>query len=407
MPAARFLLFPLLPLLAACHGFSPSAARQNPRLVVSAGAFDREQSVVSFSAGPSLSKYRALRDEQNRLFALQIDETGEASFILDSLSAGGNRTFQFVRDAPPAPMLKTKRDGRRVTISGTAPIVSYQAEPGDLPRSSVRKIFQRGGYLHPVYTPAGKIITDDFATNHLHHHGIWMAWTKTEFQGRHPDFWNMGDGKGRVEFVGLDKNWSGAVHAGFSARHRFVDTTGSAPVAALNETWTVKAYQMSATNSSHRPRHVFDLISTQTCASSDPLRLPAYHYGGLGFRGHESWNGKEQTRFLTSEGISDRVQGNTTTGRWCHISGEVSGTTAGITIFNHTGNFRSPQPMRLHPTEPFFCYAPQQQGDMEIKPGTPYISRFRFVVQDGEPDSKELDRLWNDYAHPPLAKILP
>ncbi len=375
--------------------------------MVSAGAFDRERSIVTFFAGPGFAKYRGLRDEQNRLIALQIDENGDATFILNSLPASGTRTFQFVQDDPSAPVLQIKRDGSRLTISGNASIVSYQAEAGDLPRPSIPKIFQRGGYLHPVYTPGGKIITDDFATNHLHHHGIWMAWTKTEFQGRHPDFWNMGDGKGRVEFVALDKTWSGKVHGGFAARHRFVDSVGGVPVTALNETWKINVYQMAATRGSHRPRYVFDLISTQTCASPDPLHLPLYHYGGLGFRGHELWNGKEQTHFLTSEGISDRVQGNGTTGRWCHISGDIDGSRSGIALFNHPANYRSPQPMRLHPAEPFFCYAPQQQGDMEIKPGTPYISRFRFVVQDGEPDRKELDRLWNDYAHPPRVKIFP
>ena len=71
----------------------------------------------------------------------------------------------------------------------------------------------------------------------------------------------------------------------------------------------------------------------------------------------------------------------------------------------HPSNFRAPQPMRLHPTEPFFCYAPQQGGDMEIKPGDTYISRYRFVVHDGPPDRADLERLWNDYAHPPVVRV--
>jgi len=61
--------------------------------------------------------------------------------------------------------------------------------------------------------------------------------------------------------------------------------------------------------------------------------------------------------------------------------------------------------MRLHPTEPFFCFAPSQLGDWEIAPGKPYVSRFRFIVRDGPSDAAELDRLWNDFAHPPEVKI--
>ena len=61
--------------------------------------------------------------------------------------------------------------------------------------------------------------------------------------------------------------------------------------------------------------------------------------------------------------------------------------------------------MHLHPAEPFFCYAPSQLGDWEIAPGKPYVSRYRFIVSDGPPDKAELERLWNDYAQPPIVTL--
>ena len=79
---------------------------------------------------------------------------------------------------------------------------------------------------------------------------------------------------------------------------------------------------------------------------------------------------------------------------------------AGIAILDHPENFRSPQPMRVHPTEPFFCYAPSQLGDWEIGEESDYPSRYRFVTFEGEPDPGLLDRLWNDYAHPPEVEWL-
>jgi hypothetical protein len=87
------------------------------------------------------------------------------------------------------------------------------------------------------------------------------------------------------------------------------------------------------------------------------------------------------------------------------MSGQVNVAQAGLAILCHPDNVRAPQPMRVHPSEPFFCYAPQQAGDMEITPGKPYVSRYRFVVHDGPPDKEVLERLWNDYAHPPEVKI--
>ncbi len=108
-----------------------------------------------------------------------------------------------------------KRDKLAIDVAGRQGI-AYQAQPDELPASDIKEIFRRGGYIHPVYTPSGRTVTDDYPPDHYHHHGIWFAWTKTEFEGRHPDFWNMGDGTGKVEFVALDSTWNGTVHGGFT-----------------------------------------------------------------------------------------------------------------------------------------------------------------------------------------------
>ena len=388
-----------------CATSTDTAVSSHPRLVVSAGPYDRRESLVTFSVAPELSEFTGLVDDEGLVVALQVQD-GTAAFILPRLDAGRTRQYNFLwrEDAPP--LVHTEKSGSRLNFSVKgSPVVSYQAEPGAFPRPFVRNIFRRGGYLHPVYTPSGKIVTDDYATNHWHHHGIWMAWTKTEWQGRAPDFWNMGDAKGKVEFLALDRTWEGPVHGGLVARHRFVDTTTNASHTVLHETWQVTVYRTEPKGEFAR-YHIFDLVSTQTCAGDSWLRLPQYHYGGLGFRGHESWNGKDGTQFLTSEGVRDRIRGNMSTARWCDISGDVEGNRVGIAILDHPANFRAPQPVRLHPTEPFFCYAPQQAGDMEIIPGRPYISRYRFIVHDGAPDPGELERLWKDFAEPPTVAVV-
>ncbi len=83
----------------------------------------------------------------------------------------------------------------------------------------------------------------------------------------------------------------------------------------------------------------------------------------------------------------------------------MEGRPAGIAILCHPANFRAPQPMRIHPTEPFFCSVPSQMGRWEIVPGQVYLSRYRYIVADGLPDRAELDRLQNDYANPPQVTI--
>jgi hypothetical protein len=327
-----------------------------------------------------------------------LDVSGQASFVLPKLTKESAATFELIATERPAQeRVKLQREGSRLNATvGASRIFSYQAEP-EFPRANIRASFLRGGYIHPVFSPSGLLVTDDYPTNHLHHHGIWFPWTKTEFEGRTPDFWNMGTGSGRVEFVAIEKSWGGPVHGGFVARHKFVDLSANPPKVALDETWEVRLYAISNVA---RPCWVFDLVSTQECASSSVLKLPKYHYGGLGFRGSTEWNVRDAQPFLTSEGIADKLKGNETRGRWCYIGGPVNGKQTGVVILDHPQNFRAPQPMRLNPTEPFFCYAPSQLGDFAIEPGKPYVSRYRFVVFDGAPDASEIDRLWNDYARP-------
>lgn len=284
------------------------------------------------------------------------------------------------------------REGKQVVVrAGKKEILRYQAEPGDFPREDIKELFRRGGYIQSIHTPSGKLVTDDFPPNHVHHHGVWSPWTKTEFEGRQPDFWNMGDGKGRVEFVSMDESWAKDGRVGFKTSHRFVDMTAKPEKAALHETWNVGV----AAEETH---YVIDIDITQTCATDSPLKLPEYHYGGLGFRGNRSWDGAGNCKFLTASGLTDRNKVNTSKESWCWVGGKVDGELCGVTVLCHPSNFRAPQPVRVHPTEPFFCYAPQQGGAMEIVPGKPYHARYRIIVADGEPDAKEIKKWAEDYA---------
>jgi hypothetical protein len=344
-----------------------------------------------------------LSSQDGRPLPYQTTADGRVVFVVPSLGAQSVKRYNIsASNQGPFPDSAHAdfNDGQVTVSTGGKKMFVYQAEESPLPRPDIKSQFKRGGYIHPVFSPSGRQITDDYPPNHVHHHGIWFPWTKTSFEGRAPDFWNMGESKGKVEFVKLHERWSGPVHAGFIAEHRHLDLTSGEAKAALNETWTVTAYRLPGAD-----YFAFDLVSTQKCGSSSPLILPKYHYGGLGFRGNWAWNGETKCSFLTSEGETDRLKGNEKRGNWCHIGGEVDGKITGVAILSHPTNFRSPQPMRLHPKEPFFCFAPSQLGDWSIEPGKPYVSRYRFIVSDGKPDQKEIDQFWQAYAHPPKVVI--
>ncbi len=379
-----------------------------PTLTVDAGAFDRHGTVVSVTVpGVKETILLYLNDGKGPTIPTQVGTNGEVTFVLPDMKAGEKRTYTINMGkpglaVPPKPNVEARRDGAvvRVTASGR-PVLTYQAEPGEFPRPDIKPIFKRGGYLHPVFTPEGRAITDDYPVDHPHHHGIWWAWTKTEYDGRTPDFWNMGDSTGRVDFDSLDATWSGRVHGGLTATTRATDVTGGRSDVVLKDRWDVRVYAADA----DAKLLMFDVVSTQNLAGATPLVLPEYRYGGLGVRGHVQWNGKgDKTVFLTSEGKT-REDGNGTKARWVHMGGAIDGRPAGIAILDHPSNFRHPQPTRLNPDNPFFNYSPSVAGEWRIEPGKPYTSRYRFLTYEGQPDRALIERVWNDYAIPPVITV--
>lgn len=288
--------------------------------------------------------------------------------------------------------------------SGGKTICDYQMEAGEVPEG-VSAVFKHGAHLHPVYSPSGKLVTGNHPEDHRWHRGIWMAWTKTEFGDSHPDFWNQGKGDGKnksgdqilaeVRFAKLDKSWGGADNGGFISQHLFLDHSHTPDTRVLNETWEVAVAQKDLDGT---PANIIDLTSTQTCAGNQPLKLPKYHYGGLGVRGNLAWNPVDAVTMLTSEG-HDRLKGDSTKGKWVHIGGQVDGAPTGMVILIHPSNFRFPQPLRLNPKNPQLCIAPSQDGDWSIEPGKPYVSKYRILVFDGAPDAKWIEVQWTAYSN--------
>ena len=84
-------------------------------------------------------------------------------------------------------------------------------------------------------------------------------------------------------------------------------------------------------------------------------------YGGLCVRGNRAWLERHQGDFLTSEG-KIRGDGNHTRPNWVDLWGKLDGKPSGIVSFCHPGNFRAPQPVRLHPTETVFVLVTVRTG---------------------------------------------
>ncbi|SMO79007.1 PmoA family protein [Fodinibius sediminis] len=374
---------------------------QDYNVTVSAGGFDRQETIVSFLFPDELAEgvYRMTSEGGTSVY-LQVNNRNRGTFILDELAAGSSRTYRMSAD----PVATQGGEGVQFSIEPNTitfkdddrRVLSYYHGTNEPPRELDER-YKRGGYIHPVYSPGGTVLSNDLDTDmHPHHYGIWSAWTNTEFQGRTPDFWNVHDNTARIDHDSLEVAWQGPVYGGLKAKNHYVDLSSSAPVIALNEEWKMTIYDASEKGE----YLLFDLDVTHSVNTAQPLVLPEYHYGGMAFRGHRNWDNPDNVTFLTSQGYG-RIEANETRARWAHMGGMVDGKKAGIAVLSHPGNFRSPQPVRIHPETPYFVYAPMQLGRMSIVPGSPYVMRYRYVTYDGDPDPEQLNRMWNDYAYPP------
>jgi len=351
------------------HFPAPAAAL---RVTVRAGEFSRKGAIVSFPVPEAAREWHRLETEAGVAVPFQPDRDRRGWFVLDELKAGETKVFRLQAGASADPVVEVKQDGSRVWLTAKGQrVAAYQTTPSS-PPPGVAAHYAHGAYLHPVHTPAGRLVTGDYPPDHKHQRGIFFAWTHTEFEGRTPDFWNMGKGSdakvtAATEFVRLERSWKGAVQGGFVSRHRFVDRLAPTPKTMLDEQWQVTLY---AAPVSGGKAWLLDFVSIQECAGSSPVKLPKYYYGGLGVRGQAAWDPVDAVKFLTSNG-DDRKQGDASKANWVHMGGQVDGAPAGLAVLIHPANFRAPQPLRLNPKNPQLCVAPSATGDWESRRASP------------------------------------
>jgi len=332
-------------------------------------------------------------------------ETGEPArlwwVVRGELAAGAKRTYRLERGKPAGRSEVTvdqRPDAVTVRI-GDAPVLQYnithvEPPPGIDPR------YGRNGHIHPAWTPSGAVVTEQFPADHAHQSGLFLAYVKTAFEGRTPDFWNLLGGTGRVVSKGVTRTAAGPVFGEFEAVHEHLDQSAPGGKVALNETWNVRVWNVGGAETGY---WVCDLTSRIACATDSPLRLPEYHYGGMALRGAQEWK-PDNVTFVTSEGL-DRTAGNHSRPWWCDIAGNVNGSKAGILFATHPDNLRAPEPLRIHPTMPYMVYTPSFLGDWEITPSAPHVSRYRFVFHDGDLPQATADRLQREFAAPLTARF--
>ena len=370
-------------------------------ITLSSGETDRYRSIVQFVFPGGIShagEWELVNGETTAIVPVQKVNDAELVLILDQpLVANTERNYTLRRAEGTVVTMQADNNGNDLELkSGDKPMLTFNVTT-DYPPEDQPQYYRRSGYIHPMYSPDGAVVTDGFPVGHTHQHGVFLAWVNTTFKGDTTDFWNQQLETGRVivEHQELTLTSSGSVFTGFSQELAHNSTKYGQ---VLEEWWDMTAYDLG-------DYYVFDLVSSQKNITSDTLYINKYHYGGLAIRGSRMWNYADSLSFrqaakvLTSEGKT-RIEANHSRPLWTAIYGETEKGVAGIAVFDNPDNFRYPQPVRVHPEMPYFCFAPMVEEVMIIAPGAIYQSQYRIVTFDGPPDVKQLDAMWKDYANP-------
>jgi hypothetical protein len=399
----------LLPTLFCCLIFANGYAQKIATLEVELANNGSELTVPVKTA---LNAITVLSDTVLSLVKVQRDQRLPVSFQIEDgeqralhwlIKSGGKHVFELVKGSPEssASSVQAKAENGLLTIyAGDKKMLGYQYAT-IYPPAGVDSAYQRSGFIHPLWSPRGQVLTQIQPADHYHHYGIWNPWTHTVFEGDTVDFWNLGKRQGTVRFARFVSISDGPVFGEYQALHEHVVfKKDGAKKVALNELQSVRVYQPGK-----QDYYIADITIELSCAGTSPLQLLEYRYGGLGWRATEQWR-DDNSEVLTSEGKT-RNDADGTRARWLIIQGSVDNDYAGVVILSHPANYNHPEPLRLWPEnhngrgDVFANFSPTKNMGWLLEPGQRYVLKYRLVVFNGRFTKEKAESAWQNYAASP------
>lgn len=318
------------------------------------------------------------------------------------------QVFELEKSKPAAESNRVEavdKNGALTIKAGDKNLLRYHYETV-YPPAGVDSAYQRSGFIHPLWSPRGQVLTRIQPPDHYHHYGIWNPWTHVLYEGDTVDFWNLVKKEGTVRFVDFASTISGSVYSGYDAllEHVVFKADGNEKV-ALDELQSVKVYYPQNDDD----YYIVDLSIQMNCADENPFRILEYRYEGLGWRATEQWN-KDNSEQLSSTGKTrENVDGSRE--RWCIVQGEVDGKYAGAVMMSYPTNYNHPEPMRNWPVnandrgDVFASFCPTKDRDWLLKPGQNYVLKYRLLVFNDRFTPEKAESAWQYYATPPKVKV--
>lgn len=288
--------------------------------------------------------------------------------------------------APVTQLSLRERSREQVTVfcGGKEVAVHHSGEALDKP------------YIHPLWTPDGRIITYDSPADHVHHRGLCVGWPDVSGV----DFWaEVSSPKGRRGKMVTEKLLTEVLPGG-GARIRELNNWQKGDGTTLlreERTWTFLPPRGNL--------QVVDVeikltaVASEVVFGSDPGTPREYH--GLTVR----MGPFGEPRFFNSRGDVGDEQCHGKAAEWCALSGVQSGQPVTAAILDHPSNHPEG---RDHPTRffvlgrgmQFISTSPNFGKPKVLRSGETWRLRYGVVAAGAPPKGEgwDIESLWKEWA---------
>ena len=322
-----------------------------------------------------------LTDEKGREVLAQVETAGLGGDQLELVLVrplGLGKTLHVGKIVSPetAARYAVSREGEQtVTLSDDSkPMAVYRVGLRELPGQ------KRTNFFHPLFTPSGVTVSDDAPPDHLHHRGLFLAFTEVTWTGNgrqlKGNFWH-GDSAARIAPGKVRYARGGPVCAAIGVSHDFI--IGSQAV--LEQDVIARSARVS------QRVNVLDIEYRITALDGDVVLGPNF-YSCLQLRGAAAFQRPELV-FSYADGKphrdvnlrDDPPREEPPLSEWIDETGLVHGKPAGATV-------------AIHPSSPKsrMCYSRGVKGlnldflydaPLSVKAGQTLRARYQVYLHDG------------------------
>lgn len=364
---------------------------------------------VTYVSDTLLSLYEVKGNNRTAVpFQIEQGDPRKLHWVVTTGTGSGEKhLFELLQEKAKQPewVKASVNDGALTIHKGDKNLLQYYFKTV-YPPKGVDTAYKRSGFIHPLWSPHGQVLTRIQPPGEYQHYGIWNPWTRVQYEGDTIDFWNIGSKQGTVRFANFVFVENGPVFSEFGALHEHVVFKKSdGEKVAMDELQRVRVYYPQE----NQDFFIVDFNIQLNCADESPVKLLATRYTGLGWRTTEKWD-RYNSMVLTSEGKT-RKDADGSKARWCIVQGEIDNDYAGVVMMSFPTNYNFPEPLRIWPEnmnnrgDMFANFSTTRDMDWLLRPRQNYVLKYRLLVFNGRLEKEKAESAWQYFAYPPKITV--